>query len=161
MTVLITLTTAGDNTGPFDLYSDANGFSTIITSGISRAQLLAGYEATVPDGTTEVLLRSAGPCNSDLYLIVAGAPSTTTSTTSSTTSSTTTLIPPIECYGYEVCADDGTGDREAYPFTYISCNGLSIESSVVNTRCREICAQKDSVDSSSGAISITEIGPCL
>ena len=95
MTVLITLTTAGSNTGPFDLYSDADGFSTIITSGISKADLLAGYEATLPTGTTEVLLRSSGPCNSSLYLIVSGAPTTTTTTssTTSTTSSSTTPNP--------------------------------------------------------------------
>ena len=95
MTVLITLTTAGDNTGPFDLYSNEDGFSTIITSGISRANLLSGYEATVPDGTTEVLLQSVGVCDRDLYLNVVGAPTTTstTSTTSSTTSSTTTPNP--------------------------------------------------------------------
>ena len=95
MTVLITLTTAGDNTGPFNLYSNEDGFSTIITSGISRANLLAGYEATVPNGTTEVLLQSIGVCDRDLYLNVAGAPTTTstTSTTSSTTSSTTTPDP--------------------------------------------------------------------
>lgn len=95
MTVLITLTTAGDNTGPFDLYSNADGFSTIITSSIPRADLLIGYQATLPTGTTEVLLRSTGACNSDLYLIVAGAPTTTTTTssTTSTTSSTTTPNP--------------------------------------------------------------------
>jgi hypothetical protein len=95
MTVLITLTTAGDNTGPFNLYSNEDGFSTIITSGISRAELLAGYEATVPNGTTEVLLQSVGACDRDLYLLVTGAPTTTstTSTTSSTTSSTTTPNP--------------------------------------------------------------------
>jgi hypothetical protein len=113
MTVLITLTTAGSNTGPFDLYSDANGFSTIITSGISRAQLLAGYEATLPTGTTEVLLRSAGPCNSDLYLTVAGAPSTTTTTssTSSTTSSTTTPNPDTYYLAQvgKVAVNDGCG----------------------------------------------------
>lgn len=157
MTVLITLTTAGSDTGPFNIYSNANGFSTIIISGVSRASLVAGYDATLPDGTTEVLVRSVGACERDLYLDVSGAPATTTSTTSTTT----TLVPPIECYGYEVCADDGSGDRDAYPFTYIDCNGISRESSVVNTRCREICAQRDSVDSSSGAVFITETGPCL
>jgi hypothetical protein len=157
MTVLITLTTAGSDTGPFNIYSNANGFSTIVISGVSRASLVAGYNATVPDGTTEVLVRSVGACERDLYLDVSGAPATTTSTTSTTT----TLVPPIECYGYEVCADDGSGDRDAYPFTYIDCNGISRESSVVNTRCREICAQRDSVDSSSGAVFITETGPCL
>lgn len=92
MTVLITLTTAGSDTGPFNIYSNADGFSTIIISGVSRASLVAGYNATVPDGTTEVLVRSTGACQRDLYLDVSGAPATTT-TTSSTTSSTTTTIP--------------------------------------------------------------------
>lgn len=111
MTVLITLTTAGSNTGPFDLYSDADGFSTIITSGISKADLLAGYDATLPTGTTEVLLRSSGPCNSSLYLIVSGAPTTsTTSSTSSTTSSSSTTPNPDAYYlaqrGY-LATEDG------------------------------------------------------
>ena len=157
MTVLITLTTAGSDTGPFNIYSNANGFSTIIISGVSRASLVAGYNATVPDGTTEVLVRSVGACQRDLYLDVSGAPATTTSTTSTTT----TLVPPIECYAYEVCANDGTGDRgDAYPYTYINCNGIVVERDLLNERCIEFCAQRDSVDSTSGFIFITEIGPC-
>jgi len=161
MTTLITLTLAGSDTGPFNIYSNVDGFTTPTATGISRATLLAGYSATVPDGTVQVLVKSIGACQRDLYLVVSGAPIPITTSTTSTTSTSTTIIPPIECYGYEVCADDGTGDRDAFPFTYISCNGTSIESSVVNTQCREICAQRDSVDSSSGAIFITEIGPCL
>jgi hypothetical protein len=157
MTVLITLTTAGSDTGPFNIYSNANGFSTIIISGVSRASLVAGYDATLPDGTTEVLVRSVGACERDLYLDVSGAPATTTSTTSTTT----TLVPPIECYEYEVCANDGTGDRgDAYPYTYIDCNGIVVERDLLNERCREFCAQRNSVDSTSGFIFITEIGPC-
>jgi hypothetical protein len=42
MTVLITLTTAGTNTGPFDLYSDADGFISAFATGVSKAALLAG-----------------------------------------------------------------------------------------------------------------------
>jgi hypothetical protein len=157
MTVLITLTTAGSDTGPFNIYSNANGFSTIIISGVSRASLVAGYNATVPDGTTEVLVRSVGACQRDLYLDVSGAPATTTSTTSTTT----TLVPPIDCYAYEVCANDGTGDRgDAYPYTYIDCNGTVVERDLLNERCREFCAQLGSVDSTSEFIFITEIGPC-
>lgn len=96
MTVLITLTTAGENTGPFDLYSNANGYTIAFATGVSKSALIAGYESTVvPNGTTEVLVRSIGACDRDLYLNVAGAPTTTstTSTTSSTTSSTTTPNP--------------------------------------------------------------------
>ena len=96
MTVLITLTTAGDNTGPFNLYSNADGYTTAFATSVSRSALIAGYESTVvPEGTTEVLVQSTGACDRDLYLLVAGAPTTTstTSTTSSTTSSTTTPNP--------------------------------------------------------------------
>jgi hypothetical protein len=88
MTVLITLTLAGADVGPFDIYSNVDGFTTPVATGISRAALLAGYYATVPDGTTQVLVQSTGICTTQLYLTVDGG--TTTTTTSSTTSTTTT-----------------------------------------------------------------------
>ena len=106
MTVTITLTLAGSDTGPFNLYSDADGYTSAFQTGVSRGVLEAGLTTgTVPDGTTEILVESVGTCNRDLYLPVAGAP-TTTSTTSSTTSttSTTTTGTPFSCI---------TGDRNA------------------------------------------------
>jgi hypothetical protein len=162
MTVLVTLTLAGTDVGPFNLYSNVDGYTTPLATGITRAALLAGYSlAGVPDAASVIRAQSTGTCTNFLDMYLTGGTTTTTTSTSSTTSTTTTIVPPIECYGYEVCADDGSGDRDAFPFTYISCNGTPIESSVVNTRCREICAQRDSVDSSSGAVFITETGPCL
>jgi hypothetical protein len=96
MTVTITLTLAGSDTGPFDLYSDLDGYTTPFQTGVARSVLVAGLTTgTVPDGTTEILVQSTGTCERDLYLTVEGAPSTTTttSTTSSTTSTTTTAVP--------------------------------------------------------------------
>jgi hypothetical protein len=90
MTVLITLTLAGTSVGPFDIYSDVDGFTTPTVTGVSRADLIAGYYATVPDGTTQVLVQSTGTCTTQLYLTVSG--NTTTTTTSSTTSTTTTIL---------------------------------------------------------------------
>jgi len=108
MTVLITLTLAGSDTGPFNLYSNANGYTTAFETGVSRAALVAGYTSIlVPDGTTEILVRSTGVCQRDLYLSVAGAPATTTTTTSTSstsTTSTTTTSAPFSCI---------TGDRNA------------------------------------------------
>jgi hypothetical protein len=92
MTVLITLTLAGTDVGPFDIYSNIDGYTTPVVTGISRATLLAGYYATVPDGTTEVLVQSTGTCNTQLYLNVSGNTTTTTSTSSSTTTTTTTVL---------------------------------------------------------------------
>lgn len=104
MTVLITLTLAGTDVGPFDLYSDADAYTTPFETGISRATLIAGYTSTlVPDFSTEVLARSTGVCSRDLYMPISGAPTTTTTTTSTTSTTTTTPpsnLPVILNFGY-------------------------------------------------------------
>jgi hypothetical protein len=226
MTVLVTLTLAGADTGPFNLYSNSDGFVNAIATGVAKAALEAGYSLTgVPDDATIIRANSTGTCTNYLDMYLIGG---TTTTTTSTTSTTTTSIPcvtsvsfevdidgnvdyinccgenaggffgtgpktindclrvnslttppggaeissivygstpcncvPVECYAYEVCAEDGSGDRgETYPFTYITCNGISREIDLANTRCIEFCAQRDSVTSPSEFIFITEIGPC-
>jgi hypothetical protein len=91
MTVLITLTLAGVDVGPFNIYSNVDGYTTPVATGISRAALIAGYYATVPDGTVEILVQSTGTCTTQLYLSVSGNTTTTTSSTSSTTTTTTTV----------------------------------------------------------------------
>jgi len=59
MTVLITLTTAGTDTGPFNLYSDLDGYTSAFESGVSKSSLVAGYNSIlVPDGTTTVRIMS-------------------------------------------------------------------------------------------------------
>jgi len=94
MTVLITLTLAGSDTGPFDLYSNADGFTTPFQTGVAKSVLEAGLSSgAVPDGSTIILVKSTGTCDRDLYLNISGAPTTTT--TSSTTSSSTTLAPAV------------------------------------------------------------------
>ena len=108
MTVLVTLTLAGADTGPFNLYSDADGFSTALASGISKAALEAGYSLTgVPDDATIIRTQSQGTCTNFIDMFISGT-ITTTTTTSSTTSTTTTAF--VECI---------TGDRNAIA----SCTG--------------------------------------
>lgn len=59
MTVLITLTTAGFDSGPFDLYSDIDGFVSAFETGVAKASLLTGYpSALVPDGTKIIRVKS-------------------------------------------------------------------------------------------------------
>lgn len=99
MTVLITLTLAGTDVGPFDLYSNADGYTTPFELGVSRAALIAGYTSTlVPVDSTEILAQSTGVCSRDLYMLIEGSPTTTTTTssTTSTTSTTTTTAGPVE-----------------------------------------------------------------
>jgi len=103
MTILVTLTLAGADTGPFDLYSDADGFLVPLAIGISKAALQAGYSLTgVPDGATIIRAQSQGICTNFIDMFISGT-ITTTTTTSSTTSTSTTLNP-------EDCL---TGDRNA------------------------------------------------
>lgn len=61
MTALITLTTAGADTGPFDLFSDLDVFTSPFQTGVAKAGLQAGYStAFVPDGTTTIRVMSNG-----------------------------------------------------------------------------------------------------
>ena len=93
MTVLVTLTLAGADTGPFDLYSDADGFLVALASGVSKAALEAGYSLTgVPDNATIIRTQSEGICTNFIDMFISGT-ITTTTTSSSTTSTSTTPSP--------------------------------------------------------------------
>lgn len=81
MTVLITLTTAGTDSGPFDLYSDLDGYVSAFESGVDKTLLEAGYaSALVPDYTTTIRVKSNGVCTNYVDIPVV-TPTTTTSTT--------------------------------------------------------------------------------
>lgn len=91
-TVLITLTTAGPATGPFDLYC-VNG-STVtgpFETGISRAALLAGYVSVlVPNNCGTIRVKSD---NDDCLNYIDLVLPTTTTTTTQTPTTTTTVAP--------------------------------------------------------------------
>jgi len=91
MTLLITLTVADIDTGPFNLYSNVDLYTDPFAELIEKSVLLAGYTSTVvPDGTTSIEVRSVNElCNNFIILTVDATTSTTTSTTSTTTSTTT------------------------------------------------------------------------
>lgn len=81
MFVFITLTSAGADAGPFNLYSNADGYVSAFATNVPKATLLAGYAATVPAGTTTVRIMSAGVCTN--YIDVSISATTTTTTTMS------------------------------------------------------------------------------
>jgi hypothetical protein len=97
ITVSITLTLAGVDTGPtFNLYSNVGGYTTAFATGVSKAALQAGYISTVvPDGTTIIRVSSVGTCNTsvDLNVITSTTTTTTVTPTPTTTTTTTTVIP--------------------------------------------------------------------
>jgi hypothetical protein len=96
MTVLITLTIAGTDTGPFDLYSDVDGYVSAFETGVSKAALEAGYSsALVPNGTTVIRVKSTGICTN--YVDITVTTTTTTTTSSTTTTTTTTAFVCADC----------------------------------------------------------------
>ena len=95
MTVFITLTVAGADSGPFDLFSNLDGYTGAFASGVSKSSLLAGYASSaVPDYTTIIRVMSIGDCNNYIDIPVDALTTTSTTTIAPTTTTTTTLTPP-------------------------------------------------------------------
>lgn len=71
MIVLLTLTIAGSDTGPFDLYSDLDSYITPFETGVSKIDLEAGYTTEAPDYATIIRIISTGDCinSTDITLI--------------------------------------------------------------------------------------------
>jgi len=90
MNVLIKFTQVGGDAEPFNLYTNVDGFTSAFASGVTRAQLLAGFPASISDSATVVRVRSISACNNYTDLAVPGVTTSTTSTTSTTVTSTTT-----------------------------------------------------------------------
>ena len=84
---LITLTTAGTGTGPFDLYSNVNGYSIPFETNVSKISLQAGYTSTlVPNGATIIRVKSTSVgCPNYVDISLTGITTTTSTTTSTTT----------------------------------------------------------------------------
>lgn len=131
-TVLITLTIAGTDTGPFSLYSDSDGFIIPFETSISKVILQAGYVSTsVPNPATIIKVVSLGTCTNSIFLPISGSSvtttttsstSSTTSTTSSTSSSTTSTAAVLPCNCYQIQDAEGPGGATG---SYTDCNGVS------------------------------------
>lgn len=79
MTVLITLTTAGTDSGPFDLYSNLDGYTAAFETGVSKATLLAGYASSlVPDYTNTIRIKSNNELCTNYVSVHVGTTTTTT-----------------------------------------------------------------------------------
>lgn len=81
MNVVITLTTAGANTGPFNLYSDVDGYLSAFATDIEKSNLEEGYASIdVPDGTTIIRVMSNGECLNYIDIPITFSTTTTTTT---------------------------------------------------------------------------------
>lgn len=112
MTVLITLTIAGTNTGPFNLYSNLDGYTSAFATGVSRASLIAGYSsAAVPNGTTTIRVSSTGTCTNYIDLAVGTTTTTTTIVPPTTTTTTTPSLGPSIQLGSPSCRYNNCNDN--------------------------------------------------
>jgi len=159
MTVLITLTVAGADSGPFNLYSDIDGFTSAFETGVSKAALLAGYSsALVPDYTTVIRVLSTGDCTNYIDITLDAPTTTTTSSSSSSTTTTTTGIP---CISYEMIGvSDGPGCVGFVNYSYTDCSGVFQLGSFSVSSSETVCGQSLPTITC-GSATINNLGPCL
>lgn len=107
-TVLITLTTDLPYIGPFDIYTDADGYTTPIHTGIAKALLLSGFVSNiVPDTANQIrLLSTHAYCNNFLTKPIID-PSTTTTTTT-TEADPCSGCPPYGTFSHVECLNGDT-----------------------------------------------------
>jgi len=76
LTAIITLTTAGADTGPFNLYSNIDGYSVPFETSVSKIDLESGYTSyLVPDGTAIIRVQSIGAlCSNYIDLVLVREP---------------------------------------------------------------------------------------
>ena len=93
ISAIITLTSAGSDTGPFNLYSNIDGYTTAFESSILRSNLISGFTTnSIPNNTSIVRLKSMGVCTNyiDLNLVSPSLPTATPTPTPTSTGLTPT-----------------------------------------------------------------------
>ena len=149
MTVLITLTTAGLDAGPFDLYSNVDGYSVPFETGVSKLALLAGYTSTlVTDNTITVRVRSTGVCTNYIDIPIGGITTTTTTTTEA----------PIVCISYDVLIPD----VDTVTISYYDCNNNFVPlEPLTGPDAIQFCAKEGTILTvPSGTSIVTALGSC-
>jgi hypothetical protein len=86
MNVLITLIAAGTDTGPFNLYSNVDSFTTAFQTNVSKSSLINGVMiTTVPNTAAIIRVKSISVnCTNSIDLPISGVPQISTTTTTST-----------------------------------------------------------------------------
>lgn len=124
-TVLITLTTAGADTGPFNLYTNVDGYLSPFEVNVSKLSLEAGFVSfLVPDAASIIRIQSMDAlCGNyvDVTLMVTTTTTTSTSSTSTTsTTSTTTTAPVLADFTVAGTTSEAIGGVPTYDIDYDS-----------------------------------------
>lgn len=71
MTAVITLTIAGADTGPFNIFSNVDNYVTAFETNISKTSLTQSFTSSnIPDATTIVRIKSMGACSNFIDIIL-------------------------------------------------------------------------------------------
>jgi hypothetical protein len=134
MNVLITLTAAGTDTGPFSLYSNVDSYAVPFQTGVAKSALVAGLMVTtVPNAATIVRVKSVGTCTTSVDLSISGIPpATTTSTTTwngspttTTTTSTSSSTTSTTSTSTSTTSTTTTGVPINHPYSFLITIGYS------------------------------------
>lgn len=100
VTITFPSTGFGSDTGPFNLYSDTDGYTNAFETGITSNTLIYGFSTNnVPNGTTTVRVVSESQCCGNHYDIIFPTPTPTqTPTNTPTPTITPTVTPTLVCY---------------------------------------------------------------
>lgn len=82
--------------GPFDLFSDADGYASPFRTQVPTDDMLLGYIVELPLGATIIRVCSVGDCTNCIDLPTNCPTTTTTSTSPTTTTTSSTTLPPVE-----------------------------------------------------------------
>jgi hypothetical protein len=89
-TVLVTVSSIGINAGPFTISDNVLG---VLATGVSAAQLLAGFLVNSDVAATSILVLSGPPCNTSLSIPIISPTPTPTATPTRTPTPTPTPTP--------------------------------------------------------------------
>jgi hypothetical protein len=122
----------GGDVGPFNLYSDSDGYTVPFATNVSAAALQAGYSSTVPNDATIIRVISTGLCTNfidlNINLITTTTTTSSSSTSTSTSSTTTTTTTICPCTYINITITPGYiafSDTGSVKVTYTNCDGLS------------------------------------
>ena len=127
---LITLTSPGSSTGPFDIYQSSDGYTTAIATDIAKSVLVDGYTISVNDVTTSVLVQSKGLCSSSNIILTISGVLTPTPTPTQTVTPTPSHVPAgvsaISLSSGHTIASACTGITQNYYYSGSFINGAQL-----------------------------------
>jgi hypothetical protein len=68
MNILVKLTTAETDAGPFMVYSNLNNYEAPAYGPFTKTELLAGVKISLPDSTTSIKVRNNGKCTNSVIV---------------------------------------------------------------------------------------------